>query len=85
MTASSRSSSVLEKTKIAEERDRTPPIVPLDQAILESVTQGARGDERKLRDFLGGIMLVGGAACDGATMPTAKASTQSARQRVRRL
>jgi actin-related protein 8 len=51
---------VLEKTKIAEEREKTLPIVPLDQAILESVTQGARRDERKLRDFLGGIMLVGG-------------------------
>lgn len=51
---------VLEKTKIAEERDRILPAIPLDVAILESVTQGARGDERKLRDFLGGIMLVGG-------------------------
>lgn len=51
---------VLEKTKLADERDKTLPIVPLDQAILESVTQGARGDERKLRDFLGGIMLIGG-------------------------
>lgn len=53
---------VLEKTKLAEERDRTLPIIPLDQAILESVQQGARGDDRKLRDFLGGIMLVGGAS-----------------------
>jgi actin-related protein 8 len=51
---------VLEKTKIAEERDKILPTIPLDTAILESVTQGARGDERKLRDFLGGIMLVGG-------------------------
>lgn len=53
---------VLEKTKIAKERHQTLPIVPLDQAILESVTQAARGDERKLRDFLGGIVLVGGAS-----------------------
>ena len=37
---------VLEKTKIAKERHQTLPIVPLDQAILESVTQAARGDER---------------------------------------
>ncbi|PVI06147.1 actin-like ATPase domain-containing protein [Periconia macrospinosa] len=51
---------VLEKTKIAEERDKTLPIMPLDQAILESLAQGARGDDRKLRDFFGGIMLVGG-------------------------
>lgn len=51
---------VLEKTKLAEERDKVLPVIPLDAAILESVTQGARGDERKHRDFLGGIMLVGG-------------------------
>ncbi|CAN9302566.1 unnamed protein product [Alternaria alternata] len=30
--------------------------------ILESLAQGARGDDRKLRDFFGGIMLVGGAS-----------------------
>lgn len=53
---------VLEKTKIAEERDKVLPIMPLDHAILESLAQGARGDERKLRDFFGGIMLVGGAS-----------------------
>jgi len=53
---------VLEKTKISEERDKILPVMPLDQAILESVTQGARGDDRKLRDFLGGIMLIGGAS-----------------------
>lgn len=51
---------VLEKTKIAEEREQILPIMALDHAILESVAQGARGDERKLRDFFGGIMLVGG-------------------------
>ncbi|CBX99991.1 similar to chromatin remodeling complex subunit (Arp8) [Plenodomus lingam JN3] len=49
-----------EKTKIAEERDKILPVIPLDQAILESLAQGARGDDRKLRDFFGGIMLVGG-------------------------
>jgi len=53
---------VYEKTKIAEERDRILPVIPLDQAILESLAQGARGDDRKLRDFFGGIMLVGGAS-----------------------
>jgi actin-related protein 8 len=53
---------VLEKTKIAEERDKVLPIMPLDHAILESLAQGARGDDRKLRDFFGGIMLVGGAS-----------------------
>ncbi|ORY17821.1 hypothetical protein BCR34DRAFT_474234 [Clohesyomyces aquaticus] len=51
---------VLEKTKQAEERDKVVPIMPLDHAILESLSQGARGDDRKMRDFFGGIMLVGG-------------------------
>jgi actin-related protein 8 len=53
---------VLEKIKIADERDKILPIIPLDHAILESLAQGARGDDRKLRDFFGGIMLVGGAS-----------------------
>ncbi|KAH9871958.1 hypothetical protein J1614_006217 [Plenodomus biglobosus] len=53
---------VHEKTKLAEERDKILPVIPLDQAILESLAQGARGDDRKLRDFFGGIMLVGGAS-----------------------
>jgi actin-related protein 8 len=53
---------VLEKTKLADARDNVLPITPLDHAILESLTQGARGDDRKLRDFFGGIMLVGGAS-----------------------
>lgn len=53
---------VLEKVKIAEERDKTLPIMPLDHAILESLAQGGRGDEKKIRDFAGGIVLVGGVA-----------------------
>lgn len=53
---------VYEKTKLAEERDKVLPVISLDQAILESLAQGARGDDRKLRDFFGGIMLVGGAS-----------------------
>lgn len=51
---------VLEKTKLAEERDKVLPVISLDQAILESLAQGARGEDRKLRDFFGGIMLIGG-------------------------
>ncbi|OCK83301.1 chromatin remodeling complex subunit [Lepidopterella palustris CBS 459.81] len=51
---------VIEKIKIAEERDKTLPIMPLDIAIMTSISQGARGDERKMRDFFGGIMLIGG-------------------------
>ncbi|KAH7139221.1 hypothetical protein B0J11DRAFT_38310 [Dendryphion nanum] len=51
---------VLEKTKAADERDKVVPIMALDQAILESLSQGAKGEDRKLRDFFGGIMLIGG-------------------------
>ncbi|PSK55849.1 hypothetical protein B9Z65_4727 [Elsinoe australis] len=52
-----------------EDEDETPPddlterivpVMPLDQAILTSISEGARGDDRKLRDFLGGIMVIGG-------------------------
>ncbi|KAH8691238.1 putative chromatin remodeling complex subunit [Talaromyces proteolyticus] len=43
-----------------EERDDVLPIFPLDQAILTSVEHAARSDDRKMRDFMGGIMLVGG-------------------------
>lgn len=50
----------MEKTKIAEERDKTIPIMAMDKAIIESINQGARGDDRKMRDFFGGIMLIGG-------------------------
>jgi actin-related protein 8 len=41
-------------------REDPLPILALDQAILTSITHAARGDERKTRDFLGGIMLTGG-------------------------
>ncbi|OAL49379.1 actin-like ATPase domain-containing protein [Pyrenochaeta sp. DS3sAY3a] len=53
---------VLEKIKLADERDKVLPVIALDHAILECLAQGARGDDRKLRDFFGGIMLVGGAS-----------------------
>ncbi|GAM36985.1 actin-like protein [Talaromyces pinophilus] len=43
-----------------EERDDILPIYPLDQAILTSITHAARSDDKKMRDFLGGIMVVGG-------------------------
>ncbi|KAF2745468.1 actin-like ATPase domain-containing protein [Sporormia fimetaria CBS 119925] len=51
---------VLEKTKAAAERDKILPVMPLDEAILQSLDYGARGDDRKLRDFFGGIILIGG-------------------------
>lgn len=44
----------------AEERDKTVPTAALDKAILESITQAARGDEKKVKDYLAGIMIVGG-------------------------
>lgn len=43
-----------------EERDDILPIYPLDQAILTSITHAARSDDKKMRDFLGGIMVLGG-------------------------
>ena len=41
-------------------RDDVLPVTGIDNAILSSVVHGARNDERKTRDFLGGIMLIGG-------------------------
>lgn len=41
-------------------RDDVLPVIALDQAILTSILHGARGDERKTRDFLGGVMVIGG-------------------------
>ncbi|KAI9367564.1 hypothetical protein BJX61DRAFT_527755 [Aspergillus egyptiacus] len=43
-----------------EERDDILPSFPLDKAILTSIMHAARSDERKMRDFIGGIMVVGG-------------------------
>lgn len=36
------------------------PLMPLDQAIVACITEGAKGDEKKTRDFFGGIMVIGG-------------------------
>ena len=52
----------MERIRAAEERDRILPVMPLDQAILTSIRHGAKGDDRKMRDFFGGIMVVGGGA-----------------------
>ena len=41
-------------------RDDVLPVVPLDTAIFTAITHGARGDERKMRDLLGSIMVIGG-------------------------
>lgn len=43
-----------------EERDDIIPVFPLDDAILTSIAHATRSEERKMREFLGGIMVVGG-------------------------
>ncbi|KAJ5474415.1 hypothetical protein N7475_003981 [Penicillium sp. IBT 31633x] len=43
-----------------EERDDIMPVFGLDNAILTSIAHAARSDEKKMRDFIGGIMVVGG-------------------------
>ncbi|KAF2135918.1 uncharacterized protein K452DRAFT_303194 [Aplosporella prunicola CBS 121167] len=52
----------LEKIKAADERDKVLPACGLDVAIMTCVAQGARGDDRKAREFYGGIMVIGGGA-----------------------
>ncbi|KJR86452.1 uncharacterized protein SPSK_02207 [Sporothrix schenckii 1099-18] len=47
---------------IAVERDAVLPVAPLDIAIMTSIQNAAKGDERKLKDFLGSVMVVGGGA-----------------------
>ncbi|EHK96229.1 putative actin-related protein 8 [Glarea lozoyensis 74030] len=48
---------------LADERDSVLPIIPLDTAIVTSIAHAAaRGDEKKIRDFFGGIMVIGGGA-----------------------
>lgn len=44
----------------ASVRDDVLPVIALDTAILTSIIHGARSDERKTRDFLGGVMVIGG-------------------------
>lgn len=41
-------------------RDDVLPVIPLDEAVIMSITHASRGDERKMRDFFGGIMVIGG-------------------------
>ncbi|OBR14005.1 Chromatin remodeling complex subunit [Colletotrichum higginsianum IMI 349063] len=45
---------------IAIERDGVLPTAPLDLAILTSIYNAAKGDDKKLRDYLGSIMVIGG-------------------------
>ena len=45
-----------------ERRDDILPLYPLPAAIVTSITHAARGSPSKTRDFLGSIMLIGGAS-----------------------
>ncbi|KAF3769845.1 hypothetical protein M406DRAFT_76623 [Cryphonectria parasitica EP155] len=46
----------------AIERDSVLPIAPLDTAIMISIQYAAKGDEKKTRDLMGSIMVIGGGA-----------------------
>ena len=48
--------------QMAAERDSVLPVAPLDIAILTSIQNAAKGDDKKLRDLLGSIMVIGGGA-----------------------
>ena len=45
-----------------ERRDDILPIYPLHLALITSITHAARGSAQRTRDFLGSIMLIGGAS-----------------------
>lgn len=47
---------------LAAERDSVLPVSPLDEAIIKSITHGCKGDEKRAREFFGGVMVIGGGA-----------------------
>lgn len=47
---------------IADEREAVLPVAPLDVAILTSIEHATKGDDKKMRDLLGSIMVIGGGA-----------------------
>jgi actin-related protein 8 len=47
---------------LAVERDSVLPLAPLDIAIMTSIQNAAKGDEKKVKELLGSIMVVGGGA-----------------------
>ncbi|KAI0128912.1 hypothetical protein BJ170DRAFT_654013 [Xylariales sp. AK1849] len=61
---------------LAAERDAVLPVAPLDIAILTSIQNAAKGDDKKLRDYLGSIMVIGG----GSKTP---AFTQTLEEKLR--
>ncbi|RDL39379.1 uncharacterized protein BP5553_03719 [Venustampulla echinocandica] len=64
---------------LAIERDSVLPIAPLDAAIITSITHAAKGDEKKVRDFLGGIMVIGGGAKTPGFVPFLEEKLKSKR------
>lgn len=46
----------------ANEYDPVLPIAPLDIAIMTSIQNAAKGDDKKVRDLLGSVMVIGGGA-----------------------
>lgn len=62
-----------------EERDDILPSFPLDNAILTSIANAARLEDRKMRDFLGGIMVVGGGSLIKGFHPFLEERLQSLR------
>ena len=53
---------VTESLRLARERDRILPLMPLDHAIYTSIREASRSDERKMKDFFSTITVVGGGA-----------------------
>ncbi|KAK0722728.1 putative actin-related protein [Lasiosphaeria miniovina] len=47
---------------LAAERDAVLPVASLDIAIMTSIQNAAKGDEKKVRELLGSIMVIGGGA-----------------------
>ncbi|RJE23869.1 hypothetical protein PHISCL_03781 [Aspergillus sclerotialis] len=67
------------RARPVEERDDILPSFPLDTAILTSIAHAARSDDRKMRDFLGGIMVVGGGSLINGFHPFLEERLQSLR------
>lgn len=64
--------------------DRILPCMPLDQAILLSIQHGAKGDERKMRDFFGGIIPIGGGAQISGFLPLLEEELREAQPRFQK-
>ena len=47
---------------LAAERDEVLPVASLDVAIMTAIQNAAKGDDKKVRDLLGSIMVIGGGA-----------------------